>query len=288
MATGQAVREAIMQRFVDALNEGRLPWRKPWRGGAVGRPHNATTRKPYRGSNAMYLGLMQEIAEYPTGGWLTFNQCQKLGGRVRKGEKGTGVVWWAFKEVEEDGGKQRTIPMARAYTVFNAAQTEGCDLPTPAPLRTVEPLDAAEAIITGWQDAPRWLTVDGDSAHYRPSTDTITLPPRGRFVSPVAYYATAYHEAIHATGHKSRLARDLAGYGQQYAQEELVAEVGAAFLLAEVGLDGTEVLDNSAAYVQGWASRLGSDPKRLLDAASAAQKAVDHILGVRWGEEAAE
>jgi len=284
----QDIRDQIAARFVEALNAGTIPWRKPWSGGTTGRPHNVTTRKPYRGTNALYLGLVQMVKDYPTGQWATFKGVQSLGGRVLKGEKATGIMFWKFlKTTDKTTGREKTIPLVKHFNVFNIAQTEGCKVPT-VPAREVSPIAAAEAIVANMPKRPTMRVVESTSAHYTPSTDTVTLPLMSQFVNAASYYATAFHELAHSTGHASRLDRSLDGsFGSDpYSREELIAEMTSAFLSAECNiLDDVE--DNSKAYVQHWAARLGKEPRLILDAASAAQKAADYILNVKFGEEAA-
>lgn len=282
------IRDTIAARFIEALNAGVIPWRKPWTGGASGRPHNAMSRKPYRGTNAMYLGLIQMVKGYPTAQWLTFKGIGHFGGRVITGEKATPVMFWKFlKTTDKATGKEKTIPMCRYYNVFNVAQTEGCVLPE-TPIATVgEPIAAAEKIFRGMKNPPSITVTDSDAAYYRPGTDEIVLPKMSQFINVESFYSTAFHEMAHSTGHKTRLDRGLDGtFGSDpYSREELVAEMTAAFLAADAGILD-KVQDNSTAYVQHWAAKLGKEPRLILDAASAAQKAADYILGVSWDKAA--
>jgi antirestriction protein ArdC len=283
------IRDTIAQKFLDALNAGIIPWRKPW-GGSSARPRNAITQKPYRGVNALYLGLLANIKGYPTGEWLTLNQCKKAGGRVQGSEwkNGTAVVFWKFMKREKmvNGQKvEETFPLCRSFTVFNRAQCEGLPLPKETSY-TNNTIETAQRIVDGMPNAPVMNIVQSDSAHYTPSTDTVTLPLLSQFVNAESFYATTFHELAHATGHKSRLNRDgvMAGQGfgsTSYSKEELVAEMTAAFLSAECGiLDQVE--QNSTAYVQHWAARLNKEPRMIIEAAGAAQKAADYILGTTF------
>lgn len=286
MADKFDIRDAIAGKFIEALNAGVLPWRKPWTGGANGRPHNALSRKTYRGTNALYLGLIQMLKGYPTGGWLTFKGVTALGGRITPGEKATAVMFWKFlKTKDKVTGQDKTIPMCRYYNVFNVAQTEGCRIAETEPTRTLAPIDAAEKIFHGMPNRPTVNVCSSDAAFYRPGTDEIVLPLMNQFVNAESFYSTAFHEMAHSTGHKTRLNRGLDGtFGSDpYSREELVAEMTAAFLAADAGILD-KVQDNSTAYVQHWAARLGKEPRLILDAASAAQKAADYILGVSWGK----
>jgi antirestriction protein ArdC len=283
------IRDAIAQKFLDALNAGIIPWRKPWAGGSA-RPRNAITQKPYRGVNALYLGLLATVKGYPTGEWLTLNQCKKAGGRVQGSEwkNGTAVVFWKFMKREKlVNGKmvEETFPLCRSFTVFNRAQCEGL----PAGKEIVynnHTIEDAQRIVDGMPNAPKLNITESDSAHYMPSFDTVTLPKLSQFVNAESFYATAFHELAHATGHKTRLNREGVmegkGFGSDsYSKEELVAEMTAAFLSAECGiLDKVE--QNSTAYVQHWAAKLNSEPRMIIEAAGAAQKAADYILGTTF------
>jgi antirestriction protein ArdC len=285
----QDIRDTIAQRFIDALNGGVIPWRKPWSGGMLGRPHNAQSKKPYRGSNALFLGMLQLIKSYPTGQWVTFKGCNALGGRINTGEKATPIMFWNFKEVADKAtGEKKTIPMLRWYNVWNLAQTNGCNVKVEE-VKAKEPIAAAESVVRGMKNPPKITVQSSDMAFYTPSRDEITMPLLAQFVNAESYYSTMFHELAHSTGHATRLDRKLDGtFGTDpYSREELIAEMTAAFLSAECGiLDAVQ--DNSTAYVQHWATRLGKEPRLILDAASAAQKAADHILGVTFAKESSE
>lgn len=281
------VRDAIASKFLEALDAGTIPWRKPWtvKGG---RPRNAITQRPYRGVNAMYLGLLQYVNGYATGEWLTLNQCKTAGGRVIDAEfrKWTDVVFWKFVTKEEDG-KKKSFPLCRSFRVWNRAQCEGLPLPPEPTVVEVNPIAKAQEIIDGFQSGPEIkISAESDRACYIPSADAVMMPSIESFVNAESYYATMYHELGHATGHKSRLDRDgvmqSKGFGSDsYSREELIAEITSAFLCAEVGIL-EKVEQNSIAYVQGWAARLKSEPRLIIDAAGAAQRAADLILGVKF------
>lgn len=295
------VRDAIAAKFVEALNAGVIPWRKPWVAGQ-GRPRNATTGKPYRGVNAMYLGLIGSLRGYTSSRWLTLNQCRKEGGRVKYEEmrNGTAVIFWKFMKREEDRPDGltviKTFPLCRSFTVYNVDQCEGLpekittakDVPT----FTGSPIESAQKIIDGMPNRPTLNIIDSEHAYYAPMTDTVVVPKMEQFVSSEAFYSTTFHELAHATGHGSRLNRDGVmqgkGFGSEsYSKEELIAEMTAAFLSSECGiLDKVE--QNSTAYVQHWAKRIGSEPRLIIDAAAAAQKATDFILGVKFGTDSEE
>jgi len=275
--------EVITARILEALDKGEVPWRKPWSLPKGIRPQSVSGHA-YRGINTLLLGL----SGYADPRWLTFRKAKELGGNVKKGQKATPVVLWKPITKESEEGEDKTFWLLRYYSVFNVQQTEGLDLPT---IDTGLPpeFDAiaeAEAIIANMPKAPSLDHDGGDKAYYTPALDSIHLPPRYAFEKAEEYYSTAFHELGHSTGHQKRLSRDtlkdVAPFGSgTYSKEELVAEFAASFLCHESGIENT--IDNSAAYIQGWAKKIRSDVRLVVTAASQAQKAADYILG-RGGE----
>lgn len=298
--------ETVTARVVEALERGIVPWEKPWTGGEAGAPRNLVSKKPYRGMNVFVLGITSIVRGYSSPYWLTFNQAKDKGGGVRRGEKGTMVMYYNFKDVtvpdvDERGerrvdGEGRALyrterkPIAASYYVFNLEQCEGVKTAEAAVVKTasdVSPIDAAESVIAGMIDRPT-IVHDSAEAWYRHSTDTVNVPRMELFKTAGDYYSTMFHELTHATGHEKRLDRqgvtENDGFGgRKYSYEELVAEMGAAFLCATVGIENT--IDNSAAYIQNWITRLKGDKRLAVMAAGAAQKAADHILGKNTGAE---
>lgn len=273
----QDVYEIVTDRIVAMLEKGTVPWRKTWAGGW---PRNAVSGREYHGINVLLLAGQG----YGDCRWLTFKQALAAGGSVRRGQHGTPIVFWNFREVEEskDGGKVRkTIPFLRYFTVFNVEQCDGLALPAApedAP-RDNTPIEACEAIVHEWPDPALIMTGDG-MAYYRPSDDTIHVPALAAFETAEAFYATLFHEMVHATGHAKRLDRLTEGarFGSgAYSREELVAEMGALFLGARAGIDSPQVTENSAAYCASWVKALKADPRAVVVAAGAAQKAVASI-----------
>lgn len=273
------------------LEEGVVPWRRPW-SREVGKPRNFHTGKPYRGVNLLLLGLRKFASPF----WLTFQQVKSLGGSVRKGERGSIVVKWGRFQPKENqpdasgGAAQKPRFYLKEYVVFNAAQTDGITFPALSeqkPMPKSKSVEVAEQIVTNMPQPPVIMQGQRDMAAYKPSTDTVFMPPIGSFASIEDYHLTLFHELIHATGHESRLNRKTLmehdGFGGNvYSQEELVAEMGAAYL----GLEADIVQDdhlNAAAYIQSWLDVLREpDHKRwLVIAASQAAKAADYILGIK-------
>lgn len=284
--------EVVTERLIERLEAGTAPWRQPWVAGAeIGSHCNLTTRKPYRGINAIMTGLQG----FPSPYWLSFKQASEIGAHVRKGERGTPVLWFSMfkkEEVQPNGEvKGHTIPVVKWSTVFNLSQIDGLsprllELTKPATEKPFEPIEECERVVRDMPDAP--IIVEGreQRAFYMPACDAVNMPARGSFETPASFYATLFHELGHSTGHAKRLDRELSKvnlFGSHaYSKEELVAEMTSAFLCGHAGID-TVTLDNSAAYLAGWIRVLRGDSKLAVQAASAAQKAADFILG-RKGE----
>lgn len=273
--------DQITERIISLLEKGTVPWRKPWTA-QTGMPRNLISKKPYRGINAFLLHAMQ----YESPFWLTYRQAAELGGHVRKGEKSCPVVFWKQLEIEDkDTGEKDKIPMLRFYYAFNVAQCEGLkNAPAPA---AETPVSRPEGIIEAMPQRPE-IKHGMALAAYSPSTDTVLMPDRARFEKDSGYFSTLFHELVHCTGHATRLNRstltESAGFGSNpYCKEELVAEMGAAFLCGQAGI-GETVLENSAAYVQNWLENLQNDRKLIVQAAALAQRAADFILGTKFDE----
>ena len=284
MATREDVRDKIAAAFIDALQGGIIPWRKPWRGGGM-TPRNPVTGTIYKGGNALYLGFLQIANGYTSGEWYTFKGAQSKGANVRKGQKGSPIVFWSFiDKVNTKTGKKEKIPLVRSSVVFNRDQIEGLPEREASAVTAVSPIAMADSIVNGFSNAPELVHTEGDRACYYPSFDRVEMPAMASFTNAESYYHTLFHELAHSTGHDKRLKRPLSQMVEDYSKEELIAEITASFLSAEAGTLAA-VQENSLAYVQGWAKRLGSEPRLILEAANAAQKAADLILG---GSEAPE
>lgn len=278
------VYQLVSDRIVEQLAQGIVPWQKPWSGtmdGAI----SYVTRKPYSLLNQLLLGM--------DGEFLTYKQVQELGGKVRTGAKARMVVFYkqyTYKEFlkNDDGEKEevvRTIPVLRYYNVFHISDCEGIESKIVEDTKhSLSPIESAEAIVRAYDERESNLTiksVKSNKAYYSPSLDEVVVPLMEQFSKIEEYYSTLFHELSHSTGHESRLNRDLGNHfwSEPYAKEELVAEIGAAYLCNIAGVDSDKAFKNSIAYLQGWSSAIKSDPKMIVSACSRAQKAVDYILG---------
>jgi len=283
------IESKVTDAIIASLESGVAPWTKPWVSMAGDVPLSLSTVRPYRGSNMMILALMGQLEGHESPFWGTFRQINKLGGRVRKGEQSTSVVFWKIID-KEDGDK---IPVLRYYNVFNLDQTEGVALPAKAAevvgeeREEIEVPALLESVISGYEDGPEVGHRRGDRAAYSPTTDRIELPALDQWDRVEDYAATLFHELVHSTGHPDRLGRFGVGsvrFGcEEYAEEELVAEIGAQMLAATVGIS-LEV-ERSAAYVEHWLGVLRDDRGLIMKAAQRAQKAVDRILGTTFDRE---
>lgn len=280
--------QTVTDQIIAHLDAGVTPWRCPILGKAsAGHPVNLASRKKYRGVNVFLLAVTAGAKGYESSNWLTFNQARERGGAVRKGEKSSLVVFWKPLEVTDakTGEKKQTFVL-RYYQVFNACQCDGITIPD-APVYTpsaLNPVEAAELILQGYAGGPSVLR-RGSQAFYRPSVDEVHIPEPTRFASTNEFYSTLFHELGHSTGHSSRLDRGLdtdpKPFGSpDYSKEELIAECTAAFLCGEAGIVPS-VIENQAAYLQGWIKALKGDKKLIIAAAGAAQRAADWILGNR-------
>lgn len=270
----------VTDRIIVELETGTVPWHKPWTCAQPAISH--TTGKAYSLLNQLLLGGRG-------GEYVTFHQAQKEGGRVKKGEKSSIVVFWKWLTVEdEDTGEEKDVPFLRYFNVFHIDQCEGIA----ARFRASEPQivipaaanDAAEAVIHDYIAASgvKLVRRESSEAFYRPSTDTVVLPLITQFGETAEYYSTAFHELTHSTGHPSRLNRltETARFGSApYSREELCAERGASFILNHLGIETPGSFKNNAAYINHWLDVLKEDKRLLVSAAGQADKAVRLILG---------
>lgn len=277
--------QEVTDRIVAALETGTTPWLRPWRDGKSGsaiEPYNAVSGRPYNGINLLILGSMP----YSSLGWLTFKQALELGGNVRKGERGTLVVFWKFDEYKKrgnDGSETlKTSVMARGYTVFNVEQCENLNLskikaPT---MPTIGETDM-NALATRVGAIVRH---GGDRAYYNAHQDFVQMPGLEAFKDTQNYQSTLAHELTHWTGHEKRCAREFGNrFGDRaYAFEELVAEIGSAFLCAKSGIE-LEGLQHPN-YLANWLSVLKSDKRAIFTASSKAREAASFLMADRADE----
>jgi antirestriction protein ArdC len=274
--------------IVRHLEQGVRPWHQPWAAGHPAGPVSRPLRhtgQPYRGINVLVLWLTAFERGYTAPLWLTFQQAKELGGHVKKGEQGTRVVYAnTFEKTERDEATgdeaTRRIPFLKAYTVFNATQTEGLPghfyAPPEGPRNPAERMAAAEEFFARTRADTRH---GGARAFYSPAGDFIQLPPFETFESRESYYATRSHESIHWTKPEARLSRsfDAKRFGDAgYAMEELVAEMGAAFLCADLGVT-PEVMPEHAQYLAAWLAVLKADAKAVFTAAAHAERAAEYL-----------
>ena len=288
----------ITDKIIAELEDGRLPWVQPWGTAAakapLAMPRNAATARQYSGINVLILWGAVVHHGYPSQHWLTFRQALSLGGNVRKGERGTTVVYAdrfipedEKRRAQETGEEAGSIPFLKRFTVFNAAQCEG--LPEdiaieapPSPPGMIEPRVEALIRATGIE-----FRIGGDRAFYVPALDYVQVPPPAAYFEPINWHRTALHEMGHATGHASRLGRDFSGsFGtKKYAFEELVAEMNAAFCCASLGIVPTV---RHADYIGSWLEVLRKDNRAIVRAASQASNAADWLLSHLPAEDAGE
>jgi antirestriction protein ArdC len=267
----------ITERIVSLLAQGTVPWHKPWNI-RTGLPRNLITQKPYRGINVFLLMAMN----YESPNWLTLRQANAMGGQIKPGEKSCPVVFWKPMKVKDrESGEDRKIPFLRLYHVFNVAQCTG--------LKNIPPANDSAFIQTLSAELVANMPLRPAIKHgmamasYSPVNDVVKMPDQARFESEDHYYATLFHELVHSTGHEQRLKRasimERNGYGSNpYAKEELIAEIGSAFLCGHAGIvDRT--INSSAAYLEGWLKQLKEDKTLIVTAAAQAQRAADFILG---------
>lgn len=268
------VYQTVTNSIIEALERGVKPWVCPWKckGAVSGIPSNFSTGKAYTGMNIMLLWCSAAKHGFQDPRWLTYHQATEQGAQVRKGETGTTGIFYKTLEKENDAGELERIPMLKTFTVFNIEQTDGLNLDEeigPQPVTEFDPLPDVEAL---FQRTGANINERGQQAFYQPSTDEIWLPERHLFADAANFYATGLHELVHWTGAKSRLDRGKGGkFGSEsYAFEELIAELGCAFLMADLGVSG-EVQHES--YIASWLKTLKDDKRYIFQAASAASKA---------------
>lgn len=273
--------ELINNQLLEAMEQGIIPWRQPWKVNGNGLS-NFCTKKAYHGVNVWILLSRRFASEY----WLTYKQAQSLGAQVKEGEHGTKIVFWSFLQDKKDARKR--IPFLKYYVVFNTDQVDGLTLPERA---EVVPLTESEATNLAGQKWHEYhvkggptLSHGGSRAAYSPTFDSIKMPVQEDFSTLEDYYRILFHEAAHSTGAEKRLNRDGVakhdGFGSdQYSKEELIAEIASCYLSHEVGIGVDKEM--SAAYIKGWMKELKADPMLFISAAGKAEKAAHFFLGIQ-------
>ena len=282
-----SIYDTITNQIIAALERGTGDYTLPWHRSSapLTRPVNAVTRKAYRGVNVLALWASAEAQDFGHGLWATYRQWQSLGAQVRKGEKASPIVFYKVLDKPEGSEDEAREGAGRIFAqgshVFNIAQVEGYALPEAPEAEAFDPIPDVEAFIAG---TGATIRIQGESAHYTPSTDTITMPDRERFFATDTasasqnWYAILLHELVHWTGADHRLARTFGKrFGDEaYAMEELVAELGSAFMCCDLGLSVTPRPDH-ACYLASWLKVLKGDNRAIFTAASAAAKAAEWL-----------
>lgn len=272
--------EEITNRIINQLENGIIPWHKPWSGIASG-AYNRVSKRPYSLLNQM---LLKHDGEY-----ATYKQWSELGGTVKKGEKSEIVVFWKMLQVDEvkDGKtEKKTIPLLKYINVFHVSQVDGVEPKTVKPIEH-KPIEEAEKIKIDYINRENIVIKEltTNEAFYSPMRDYIQVPCKEQYKDVTEFYSTLFHEMVHSTGHRDRLGRldcsvKFAGFGsEEYSKEELIAEIGSAFLMNHIGIETIKTFKNSAAYIQNWLSVLRNDNKFIVSASGKAEKAMKYILG---------
>ena len=271
------IQEHVTNSIIASLDAGTVPWKKPWVGGV---PSNLLSGKPYRGVNALILSLTGES------NFLTFKQACMIGAKIRKGSISYPICFWNFPITKE--GETKRAPFMRYYSVFGYSSLE--EIPEKYQVKP-------HAIIPNHEGIDSMVKIkiprleSAEQACYRPSNDTIYMPDRGTFLSYEGYYATLLHEISHWTGATHRLNREgIANFdtfgSDQYSVEELIAEMGSAFMCAHYGIENR--IEQSASYMQSWARKLKDNRRMIITASSHAQKIMDYMIGVQSSPEEIE
>lgn len=276
----KSVYEMITERIIEQLENGVIPWQKPWSGTRSG-AYNRISNKPYSLLNQMILKHGGEYA--------TFKQWSDLGGKIRKGEKAEVVTFWKiqpYEEENENGEKViKQIPLLRYYNVFHISQVDGVEPKEQLKISDLEPIEEAEKIKTEYMNREHLKIFEKvtNDAFYLPIQDYIQVPCKEQYQDIEEFYSTLFHEMIHSTGHKSRLNRpDMQGIvrhgSEKYSKEELTAELGSAMIINILGIETEKSFKNSSGYIQNWLQALKNDNKFIVSASNKAEKAVKYIL----------
>lgn len=285
--SSKSVYEMVTDRIIQELEQGTIPWEKPWSGGFDG-AFNRMSKRPY--------SLINQCMLKHTGEYASFKQWGELGGKIKKGEKAEFVVFWKIlpvKEKDEKTGEEETkmIPLLKYYNVFHISQVEGVEPLEKEDREDIKnnPVEEAENVISDYlkRSGVKMERILSNRAFYRPFSDEVVIPHLDQFKEVSEAYSTYFHELTHSTGHKTRLDRfgnnpaDNMFGSESYSKEELVAEMGSAFILNHLGIESKKSFRNSSAYIQGWLKALKNDTRLITSAASKAEKAVKLILDIK-------
>ena len=280
--------QEVTNQIISDLEQGLPIWEKPWEKGFMGFPENAFSKSFYSGVNTLILWLRQSTTGFETSQWMTFLQVKKLGGKVKKGEKATRIVFYKKLTItDEESEEDKTIPLLKPHAVFNLSQTTGLEHLIKKSSFKEEPLfqdvKKAEELIKKSQADIAFAPID--RACYQPTEDKILMPKKEQFKTQEGFYSTMFHELSHWTGHKSRLNRKKGNKkgSKDYAFEELIAEISASFICCHLGF---EYSTQHSAYIKDWLEVLKEDKKAIFKASSQAQKATEFILGNAQQKEA--
>ena len=280
----KSVYEMVTDRIIEQLENGVIPWERPWTGVRSG-AFNRVSKKSYSLLNQM---LLKHEGEY-----ATFKQWSDLGGKIRKGAKSEIVVFWKILPVveeQEDGTKVvKQIPLLKYINVFHISQVDGVEPLPQEKLNDIEPIEQAESILQDYWTREHIAVehIKGNKAFYSPMRDMIQLPLFEQFKDANEYYSTAFHESVHSTMKETRCNRaderkdKIVAFGsEEYSKEELVAELGSATIMNMIGIETRKSFRNSTAYIQSWLKVLRNDVKFIVSASSKAEKAVNYILNI--------
>lgn len=278
------IHRAVAAKVIKAMETSGANWVKHWAVPASEQPVSMSTGKPYQGINWLLLGMARSEHGYQSGRWATYKQWKALGAQVRKGEKGEMVILYKPIQIDEKKDGQKTgekvnVRLIRSFTVFNADQVDGYDIPENADGFEWSAMPATRADDLALRAGAVVRNDDKSSAFYVPSRDYINMPEQCQFDSPEGYAATLLHELTHWSGHETRCDRNLKNsFGtKDYAKEELVAELGAAMMCGSLGIS-PEPREDHAKYLNSWIKRLKDDPKAILSAAAKANQAAEWIF----------
>jgi len=280
----KSVYQVINDKIIEIMKQGVIPWKQAWRD--LYAPENYYTGYKYRGINVFLLSAVSESKGY-SNRWLTFRQIVTLGGKLKAYSKGYPVVFWKMvnKPKNDDLEETTPFPLLKYYIVFNSSECYG--LPVKSNqyeyLTEEDRISRCEKVVRNYKDCPEIIFGDFNPS-YDPNADIIKIPTFQTFKSASEYYSTLYHELVHSTGHPTRLNRTLSKdyNSESYSKEELIAELGSAYLCAETKIDNN-VIENQSAYIQNWLTTLKDDPTLLLQASSKAEKSIKYILD-KWEE----